>query len=894
MKQLTRFTVSILLIFVLIANALPCGPAYLTPIFEYDHAPEHPFANFAAGRIGILKPSYNRSVLYAAYRYLNGGGFSADEQTQLVDVWEAEFANKDFRKDDISEWVKAWVAKRKDVVGKEETPPEIYVERTYGGYDFFPNCTKNAFEVATETLSNRATSYGSDDKDVMEWIAAQDKVFVNCASGKHIPEAADPSKPEWLQKDRAYQIAAAEFYSLDYEAAKRHFLEIALDDASPWKETADYLVGRTLIRQASLTKDEAKADLYYADAEQNLVLVASRGGKFSDSASRLLGLVKYRLHPRERVRELAHNLSFGGNEDFRQNLIDYKWLLDKFEKEELEKVETRKEEEKAKLAGNSNSAGLSTIDMGRVNTNAVRSSQISESARDDGDLLINLWIEPKSFSFYVKPDATDDEAVAEAERVVGQPLTDDQKKQVRSNRQSAYSARFSDNRRSEYPGRYFGEEETSLSILPAFLREDDLTDWLFTYQIVNEEAYLYSLSRFRQTSSDIWLMTAISKANKNSSELGSLIEAAGKTNRTGPAYPTIAYNLARIHLEQGKSAEARKLLDEVLNAPDEMPISSRNQFLELRLKLAGTLDEFIKFSLRKPFAFDFDGSAGTVEEFIAEQKSWFDPATETKTREEYERDVEENWKHEKTWQDRELFDSGTIEVMNTHFPVSVLMQIEKSPALPDYLRDRFAIPIFTRALMLGDTVTLRKIAPAIIRDHPEFNTQVAGILNAKTPGAIQNASLFMIVKNPLLSPYIADNLGKGDNEVNMWDGNDWWCTPYDTEYDEASQSEVPRKISRPMFLTAVQSAAAQAERKKIKDLGDAPAYLGNKVLEWAKRSPMDKRVPESLFTVWEANGWTKYGCGNNEELKNEIAGVLKRRYPQNEWTQKLIEEEKVQ
>lgn len=889
MKYLTRFAVSLLLIFAFITNALPCGPAYLTPIFEYDHAPENPFANFAAGRLGIVKPSYNRSVLFAAYRYLNGGGFSAGEQKALVEVWEAEFANKKYEDDDISEVVKAWVTKRKEVVGREETTPEIYVERNYGGYDFFPNCTRNAFEVATETLANRMTSYGSDDKDVKEWISAQDKVFVNCASGKQIPEAADPSKPEWLQKDRAYQIAAAEFYSLDYEAAKRRFLEIALDDASPWKETADYLVGRTLIRQASLTKDEARADLYYAEAEQNLALTASRGNKYSDSAIRLLGLVKYRLRPKERVRELAHNLSFGGNEDFRQNLIDYKWLLDKFEKEELEKAEKRKEEEKVKLAGNSNVSNVS-----EVATNLNTSTPITEPPHDEGDLLINLYIEPKSFSFYVKPDASDAEVITEAEKTVGQPLTDDQKKQVRNNRQSAYSARFADNRRSEYPGRYYGLEETSLSILPAFLRDDDLTDWLFTYQIENTEAYLYSLSKFRQTSADIWLMTAISKADKNSAELGYLLEAAGRTSRSGPAYPTIAHNMARIFFEQGKTAEARKLLDEVLNSPGELPISSRNQFLDLRLKLGETLDEFIKFSLRKPFAFDYDGQSGTIDEFIAEQKSWYNANYEPKTQEEYNQEVDERWKYEKMWQDRELFDTGTVEVINNHFPLSMLMQIERSPVLPDYLRDKFAIPILTRALMLGDTVTLRKIGPEIIRDHPEFEKQLTAILTAKTPAAVQNASLFMILKNPVLSPYIEDGLGKTDNELNMWDGNDWWCTPYDTEFDEASGSEVPRKVARPMFLTALQSRTAQAERKKLKDFGDAPAYLGTKVLEWAKRSPLDKRVPESLYIVYEANGWTKYGCGNNEELKNEIAGVLKRRYPQSEWTQKLLQEEKVQ
>ncbi len=75
---------------------------------------------------------------------------------------------------------------------------------------------------------------------------AQDKVFTNCSSGKQIPDEANVSMPEWLQKDRAYQLAAASFYSLDYADAKRRFAEIALDFQSPWQETADYLVGRTL------------------------------------------------------------------------------------------------------------------------------------------------------------------------------------------------------------------------------------------------------------------------------------------------------------------------------------------------------------------------------------------------------------------------------------------------------------------------------------------------------------------------------------------------------------------------------------------------------------------------------------------------------------------------
>jgi hypothetical protein len=981
MKNTVRFIASGLLILTFIVNALPCGPAYISPVFEYDHAPENPYENFAAGRIGILKPALRRSVLFAAYRYLNGGGFTASEQKALVEVWRADFDNKEFQDNDVSEAVKAWVAKRRDVVGQEEKPPEIYTEREYGGYDFFPNCTKNAFETATETLADRTSSYGSDSKDVKEWVVAQDQVFQNCAGGKSIPEEPDASKAVWLQKDRAYQVAAAKFYSLDYEDAKNRFAQIAQDFESPWRETADYLVGRALIRQASLMKESSKAADYYAEAGNRLEGIAGGSGKFSDSADGLVGLIKYRLYPKERVHELALDLSYSGRRNFRQEVIDYQWLLDKFESETLENVEKQKEEaELAKFAESDKALrskilaataalgvsievevkkGTTTLTgnvpkekleevLGVVNRSGAtsvinnlitvttdsegvqkfrsqnmvdpRGEQERESLQR-GD-LIRVGLDLGGYhSVVVAPDATEEEII-EGFAYGSTGLTDEQKEERRRANEAALAAgktsvlvreisdadkqkiraaikearaegvknKFSS--RPSYEGGYYGNEKTTLEILPPFLRQDELTDWLFTFQIENSDAYLYSLSKFRQNPSDLWLMTAISKADKNSPDLSRLLEAADRTSRSSPAYPTIAYNVARLYLQQGKTAEARKLLDEILDSPLELPISSRNNFLGLRLKLAETLEDFIKFSLRKPFAFDFDGTSGTIDEFIAEQKSWYDRAnSENKTQEEYDRDIDEQWTHEKLWQDREMFDSATIDAINNHFPLSVLMQLESSPALPDYLRDRFALPIFTRALLLGDVVTLKKIAPQIIKDHPEFETQINGILNARTPGAIQNASLFMILKNPVLSPYVEDGLGKDDNELNTWDSNDWWCAPYDTEYDEVTGGEVPKNVSKPGFLTAAQSRTAQLERKKLKDLGDAPQYLGGIVLAWAKRSPLDKRIPESLYIVWEANGWTKYGCGNNEEMKARAGDLLKKRYPGSEWTGKMAEEE---
>lgn len=882
MQKFTRFITSSLLIFSIVFNVLPCGPSFISPVFDQSRAPENPFENFAAGKLGIIKPTFNRSVLIAAYRYLNGGGFTNGEQKALIEVWKAEFENEAYQPNETGAAVKKWVEKRKDVVGKEDKVPEIYVEREYGGYDFFPNCTENAFETATETLSNRIVSYGSDNKDVIDWVNAQDKVFSNCSTGKQIPDEPKFAMPEWLQKDRAYQMAAADFYSLNYESAKKRFAEIALDSLSPWQETAEYLVARTLIRQASLSKSDEKSNKFYAEAEQKLLGLNS--SKFADSTERLLGLVKYRLRPQERVRELAQKLTtLSGNQNFRQDLIDYTWLLDKFEKESLEIEEKRKEAEKPKDT-NANTNGESNSASAAVDFNSTTDK------KNEDDLSIYLYTDDyqQNWTFFVKIDATDEEVIAEAAKIVGKPLTDEMKKRLRESRQSAYQGRFSSNRKEEYDGRYYGEEKTSLSILPDFLRYDDLNDWLLTFQIENNESYLYSLSKFRQSNSDLWLMSAISKAEANSSELPRLMEAANRVSRTSLSYPTVAYHTARIYIEQGKTAEARKLLDEILDSTDNLPISTVNQFLDLRVKLVEKMEDYLKYSLRKPFAFNMEGSNGTIDEFIAAQKKWYDPKYEEKSREEYEREVEERFENERRWENRFMFDNSTIEVFNQHFPVSVLLEVEKSPTLPDYLREQFAMAIWSRSLILEDYATAQKIAPEVIKFKPELEVTVTELLATKILQQKQSAVLYYILKNPVLTPFVEDAFSKNNNESGQFDTDDWWCAPYDMEYDSQKDVEVPSGLPpKPKFLTEAQSQAAQAERKKLKDLGDAPNYLGKKVLEWAKRAPTDKRIPESLFIVYEANGWKKYSCGNDNELREQIGNVLRKRYPQSEWTQKL-------
>jgi hypothetical protein len=113
------------------------------------------------------------------------------------------------------------------------------------------------------------------------------------------------------------------------------FKDIAADQNSPWHELAPYLVARALVRKATLSAGPGKWDRdLLAQADSQLVKILSRADLRSvhPAASRLLGFVRIRLHPDERLSELARDLqSKAASSGFKQNLTDYTFLLDKNE-----------------------------------------------------------------------------------------------------------------------------------------------------------------------------------------------------------------------------------------------------------------------------------------------------------------------------------------------------------------------------------------------------------------------------------------------------------------------------------------------------------------------------------------------------------------------------------
>jgi len=75
-RRLRKIIVMVLL--AAFANFIPaaraCGPVSIAPIFVFDTSPDLPFAEYARGHLGIVRPSFGRKTLVIAYRYLNAAG----------------------------------------------------------------------------------------------------------------------------------------------------------------------------------------------------------------------------------------------------------------------------------------------------------------------------------------------------------------------------------------------------------------------------------------------------------------------------------------------------------------------------------------------------------------------------------------------------------------------------------------------------------------------------------------------------------------------------------------------------------------------------------------------------------------------------------------------------
>ena len=714
-----------------------------------------------------------------------------------------------------------------------------------------------------------------------------------------------PDKPEWLRKDRDYQIAAALFYSLNFDEARDRFERIAVDNESPWRETADYLVARTLVRQASLKSDEKSKHAIYEEAERRLQLLIGSGGKFLNASQKLLALIAYRLHPEERVIELGRILSYReGNENVRQDLIDYVWLVDKFE------AQVTKEERKrrAALIAEKEKETFQPDPKIMARLDAVEKGELLEISfapiKPDGEKNYDKYV-----VIYAKPDTSESEIIETIARELGDKLTPEDIAEIKKLHQEALENQrwhLAPNRKlsrivdDQYEGNTYyasDQEKPILKMFPAFLRKDELSDWILTFQSTDPKAYAHALRRWRETDSMGWLLAALAKSDKSSVQVDRLLSQADKVPHDSAAYPTIAYHLIRLKIALGKLTEARRLLEDVLGSQsDLLPVSAQNQFLELGMQLAGNLSDFLRFSQRTPVAFYKYGTYRKISDILEIEKTFWDPEFDKQTKEEFEQKVEENYKDLLALDGKVAFDEKTADVFNTHLPLSLLADATRDPALANHLQERLLLTVWTRAVLLKNEATARKVATEISSRASNMKVIFTPYLDARTIEEREHAALYILLRWQDLTPYVqagVSTFGSAE-DLNYYFETSWWCTPSDTEYG-FNGIETRKVVPSPRFLSPEQLETARRERAALVAIGNAKSFLGKQAIAWAKQSRDDVRIPEALYIAVQANERYKNGCdswASDVTTKNEAESLLRNRYPYNPWTAKLLPPEK--
>jgi hypothetical protein len=273
-----------------------CGPFLPEAEFAPVRGPVDPAA-YARGDLGVVRPGFRYRDLFVAWRVLSGVPLTPQEGAAL----SAQPANPPY----VSP-AAGWMSARNQVPGLPPAKPIDTYRHSSDPRNFYyyPNCLDAAFDTAAAKLQSLVARWGAPSTQVRDWASAQDQVFENCSGGPAIPQPLAAGADPALAADRRYQIAAAEFYAGQFDAAERDFRALTANPAAP------YLVARTLIREGTLRNDPAK--LRAAADQLNAITAGSGPDRWKQAARSLLGFVQSRIDPQPRLRELSAQLTGPG------------------------------------------------------------------------------------------------------------------------------------------------------------------------------------------------------------------------------------------------------------------------------------------------------------------------------------------------------------------------------------------------------------------------------------------------------------------------------------------------------------------------------------------------------------------------------------------------------
>lgn len=813
-------------------------------LFESHVHPDIPFDPFAAGRLGIVKPTWDRSYLYVAYRCLAGPGFDPSEQKALVSYWN-EHLGLGPPPAGSSQWPEAssgvakgtaikvgeasseWLAARSKVPGVGPIDGiGVYRTPSADSQFYYANCNGSSFHTAAGTLDTMIGKFGLSSPQVKQWVDAQDQVFDNCSDS---PSDFDVNTDAWSKMVDAWSDERGKVPGVGlWPGAQNSCRGMRFRRATLGLEA--------MVQNFGVSSPQVKQ---YVDAQDKALVACSNPAQPSadgTSPAPAPDIPEPLTHgtpfeQAQRTYQIASATFYSGNFDAATKMFDAiaadsssPW------REFAPYLVARATIRKATLSADKNDRAM--LAQAEAHLNKIVATSHDDGVKHAAQRLLG----------FVDAQLHPEQREQELARAVMLPTSGEVLKQDVSD--------------YIWMGEHGPANDNSYS--------DDLTDWISSLhrdlsndpaaQYFDTTAIAHTIEKWKKTSSLPWLVAAMSEIPATDPNAPALIKAAEQVKPNSPAFATVTYHTARLLLGQGKTDEAREKLDAILARRDEQPVSTVNELAALRMRLARNLNELLVDAPRTPLGITDDGDGEELPSNLD------DPNNQSL----------------KQLAAGPMFDHDGAAVLTRWLPLSVMMQAAHSQTLPSQLRGQVALAAFVRAILLGNDEAARDLAPLAMESAPKLKPSIDAWLAAKSPDARRFAAAFMMLQNPGLRFYVDSGPGRS-TALDQMDSlrDNWW------------PSWVGQNLKTqtfPSFLSAAERKSTDEEWRKLSSI-NAPNFLCGEAIEQAKSHPTDERAPEALYQCTRA---VHLGCSNIEStgFAKTAFDLLHRRYPDSDWAAK--------
>jgi len=438
---------------------------------------------------------------------------------------------------------------------------------------------------------------------------------------------------------------------------------------------------------------------------------------------------------------------------------------------------------------------------------------------------------------------------------------------------------------------------------------------LARYETSRRTALAHATQRWRASHDAAWLVAALSLTDATDEQTPALLTAAGATPPSAPGWLSVQHDIIRLTLIRTPPAASRRRLDAIL-ARTDLSVSDRNIFAAQRAQVAASLDDFVRFALRRRVC----GEAGYPN-------TW-DATTEACVRERWDIDqIQSSGIYDGVGDKGAIGWGEDALAIIDRAPLADRIALSRNPAIPAKLRLDLALTSYGRAVLLQDTAAINGLAhdletllPIMAKDFHDIEAARPGadkrfaefVVLAKIPGIRTDLidyerpegahvadfqrywTDWIILKRPggpTAPPPLIRYQADGANFQSDFQDGVWPDAATDlTCLGECGRGAAPLRTPEVFAAGAAKAAAERAMFFKTDHADDKPeptpppgaVDAWDEILTYARAHPADPRIPETLYWLVHVG---HFGGSHNHSGKRAFE-LLHSRYPESIWAKK--------